>query len=248
MFFFKKKLTPINELFPNSFVDIHSHLLPGIDDGAKTLEDSIFLIKKMKSFGIKNIITTPHILGTFWPNTPEIINDKLALVKNELLNQHITDVNLSAAAEYMLDERFMKLLYEKKLLTIKDNYVLIELSYVNPPENIFDLIFEIQTNGYIPILAHPERYIFYHYNFKNYKKLKDLGCYFQLNLLSLTEYYGREVYSTAIQLLKNNLIDFAGTDTHNDIHLKKLKELGTAKNVKLLKPLLLKNNLFNNFN
>lgn len=238
MFFFKKKITPINELLPSNFIDIHSHLLPGIDDGAKSIEESIQLIKTMRSYGIKNITTTPHILGSFWPNTPEIINEKLELVRKELKTQNINDINLNAAAEYMLDEKFMKLMYEKNLLSIKDNYVLIELSYVNPPENIFDILFEIQANGYKPILAHPERYLFYHYKFDIYKKIKNAGCLLQMNLLSLTNYYGSEVNRTARELLKNNLIDFVGTDTHNKNHLKFLKELGTSKNVSLLKPIL----------
>jgi len=244
LFFFKKKIIPLNELFPEGFVDIHSHLLPGIDDGSKSLEESIQLIKKFKSFGIKNITTTPHILGAFWPNTPEIINEKLDLVRKELIHQNITDIQLNAAAEYMLDEKFMKLLYDKNLLTLKDNYILIELSYINPPENIFDIIFDIQANGYKPILAHPERYLFYHYKFENYKKLKDAGCYFQLNLLSLVGYYGSEVNKTAIQLLKNNLIDFLGSDVHNNIHQKYMSKLGTQKNAALLKPILENNSIF----
>jgi tyrosine-protein phosphatase YwqE len=244
LFFFKKKITPINELFPEGFVDIHSHLLPGIDDGVKSIEESVNLIKQFREIGIKNIITTPHILGSFWPNTPEIINNKLNFVRKELVKQKIKDVKLNAAAEYLRDEKFMTLLYEKKLLTLRDNYILIELSYVNPPENIFEIIFEIQANGYKPILAHPERYLFYHYKFNNYKKLIDAGCKFQLNLLSLTNYYGSEVNKTAKQLLKNNLIDFLGTDTHNFNHLKYLKQIGTSKNVKLLKPIIENNKIF----
>ncbi|MGK0308531.1 MAG: protein-tyrosine phosphatase, partial [Urechidicola sp.] len=155
LFFLKKKITPINELLPEDFVDIHSHLIPGIDDGAKNIEESIELIKQFKKIGITNIITTPHVLGSFWPNTPEIINTKLDIVRKELVMQKVKGIKLKAAAEYILDEKFMRLLYEKKLLTIKDNYILIELSYINPPENIFEIIFEIQANGYKPILAHP---------------------------------------------------------------------------------------------
>lgn len=244
MFFFKKKIIPLNELFPEGFVDIHSHLLHGIDDGSKSLEESIRLIKKFRNFGIKNITTTPHILGSFWPNTPEIINEKLEIVRNELAYQNITDIQLNAAAEYMLDERFMRLLYNKNLLTIKDDFILIELSYINPPENVFEIIFDIQANGYKPILAHPERYLFYHYKFGNYKKLKDAGCYFQLNLLSLVGYYGSEVNKTAIQLLKNNLIDFLGSDVHNHNHLQHLNKLGSSKNITLLKPILENNSIF----
>lgn len=244
MFFLKKKITPLIDFLPERFVDIHSHLLPGIDDGAVTIDDSIKLIKSIKNLGINNIITTPHILGAFWPNTPEIITNKLDFVKTKLETQNISLNKLSAAAEYMLDEKFMNLLYHKELLTLKDNYVLVEMSYVNPPENIFDIIFEIQANGYKPILAHPERYLFYHYRFDLYKKLKEKGCLFQLNLLSLTNYYGSEVNKTAIQLLKNHLIDFAGTDIHNIRHIKYLDTIGTSKNIELIKPILKNNTEF----
>ncbi len=244
MLFFKKKTIPFNKLFPNGFVDIHSHLLPEIDDGAKSIEDSIAMIKRFQSFGIKNITTSPHILGELWPNTPEIINQKLNLVKSKLIEENINDINLNAAAEYMLDEKFMALLEQKNLLTIKYDYILIEMSFMNHPENIFEIIFEIQTKGYKPILAHPERYSYYHHKFETYQKLKELGCYFQLNLLSLTKYYGREVYKTAVELLKNNMIDFLGTDVHNNNHLDYLNKLGTSKNVKLLKPILNNNDIF----
>lgn len=242
MFFFKKKIIPLIEIIPDGFIDIHSHLLPSIDDGAKNIDESIKLIKEFKKNGITNIVTTPHILGTFWPNTPEIINNKLSKVKSELKSRKVTDINIHAAAEYMLDEKFMKLLYQKELLTIKGNYILIELSYVNPPENVFDIIFEIQANGYTPILAHPERYLFYHYKFDIYKKFKEKGCLLQLNLLSLTNYYGSEVYRTAKELLKNNLIDFAGTDVHNMNHMQYLNKIGTKKNIDLILPIL-KNNI-----
>lgn len=236
--FFKKKIIPFQELFPDGFNDIHSHLLPGIDDGAKSLEDSIELIRLFRSIGIKNFTTSPHILGEVWPNTPKIINDKLALVKAELIKQNITDITINTAAEYMLDEKFMRLLKEKKLLTIKDDFILVEFSYINHPENILDIIFEIQTQGYKPILAHPERYNYYHLKFDMYHKLKHAGCYFQLNLLSLTNYYGGNVQKVAVKLLKNNMIDFLGTDVHHKRHFYSLSKLGTKKNIALLQPVL----------
>jgi len=239
--FFNKKIIPFQEIFPEGFNDIHSHLLPGIDDGVKSMENSIELIQLFRSIGIKNITTTPHTLGEVWPNTPEIINNKLALVKAELIKQNITDVNLTAASEYMLDEKFMELLEQKKLLTIKDNFILIEFSYINHPENILEIIFEIQTKGYKPILAHPERYNYYHNKFKMYEKLKLAGCYFQMNLLSLTNYYGNNVQKIAVKLLENNMIDFLGTDVHHKNHFNALSKLGTKKNIELLSPILMNN-------
>jgi len=229
MIFFKKRKIPLIDFFSNDFVDIHSHLLPGIDDGAKDIEDSISLITKMRSYGIKNFITTPHILGDVYPNTPEIIKDKLGLVQKTLKEKGLTDISIRAAAEYMLDEQFSEILKANNILTLKDNIILVEMSYFNAPYNLYEILFEIQLKGYKPVLAHPERYIFYHNDFENFYKLKKAGCLFQLNLLSLTEQYGKGIQKTAHKLIKENLYDFVGTDTHHHNHLNLLKKIGNSK-------------------
>ena len=244
MFFFKKKEIPLNEFFPNGFVDIHSHLLPGIDDGANNIEDSISLISKMYSYGIKNFVTTPHVLGDVYPNSSEIILSKLEEVKQELNNQGFIDVNIRAAAEYMMDERFVERLQSNDILTIKNNFILVEMSYFNAPYNLYDVLFEIQLKGYKPILAHPERYAFYHNDFENFYKLKKAGCVFQLNLLSLTEQYGKGVQKTVQKLLKENLYDYVGTDTHHHNHLNLLKKIGNNKIKKQIEHLLINNKKF----
>ena len=244
MLFFKKKKTPLNKLFPQGFVDIHSHLLPGIDDGAKDLETSIALIQKMSSYGIKNFITTPHILGDVYPNTPEIINSKLKEVTDELKRRSLLDISISAAAEYMMDEKFIELIEKEQLLTLKDNLVLVEMSYFSPPINLYEILFQLQLKGYKPILAHPERYNSYHTNIENYHKLKRAGCLFQLNLLSLTEYYGKHVQKITQKLLKENLYDFVGTDTHHENHLLALQEIATPKILKKIATLFLNNKQF----
>lgn len=244
MFFFKKKEIPLNEFFPNGFVDIHSHLLPGIDDGAKDLNNSIELIQKMSSYGIKNFITTPHVLGDVYPNSSETINNKLKEVRDELNNRNITDITINAAAEYMMDEQFSALLEKNDILTLKDNYILVEMSYFSPPINLFEILFQIQLKGYKPILAHPERYNSYHNNFEIYYKLKKAGCLFQLNLLSLTEQYGKFVTKTAEKLIKENLYDFVGTDTHHKNHLNLLQKVSTKKNLKNIEQLLVNNKKF----
>jgi len=241
MFFFKKKEIPLHEFFPKGFVDMHSHLLPGIDDGAKDLETSIALIQKMASYGIKNIITTPHVLGDVYPNTPEIIKRALKEVRTALLERNITDITIDAAAEYMLDEQFSAILEKDKLLTLKDNYVLVEMSYFNAPINLYELLFEIQLKGYKPVLAHPERYHFYHHNFKEYYKLKTAGCLFQLNLLSLTEHYGKHAQKTAEKLLKEHMYNFVGTDAHHEKHLDIVRKVSTKKNKNLLETIMQKN-------
>mgnify|MGYP006074872081 FL=1 len=241
MFFFKKKENKISDFFTNSFVDIHSHLLPGLDDGASDLDESIELIKKMSDLGIKNFITTPHVLGDIYQNSSTAIKEKLQKVKDELLKRNITDVSIDVAAEYMLDEQFSLLLEKNDILTLKDNYILVEMSYFNPPLNIFNILFEIQLKGYKPILAHPERYNFYHNDFEKFYKLKNAGCLFQLNLLSVSEYYGKNIQKISKKLLNLGMYDFVGTDLHNTKHLNHLESLLTDTNKEQLK-LLLKNN------
>jgi len=244
MIFFKKKEIPLVNFFPKGFVDIHSHLLPGIDDGAKNMDKSIQLISKMRSFGIKNFITTPHVLGDVYQNSSQTIRKKLQEVKEELIKRNIIDISIHAAAEYMMDEQFSELLAEKDILTLKDNYILVEMSYFSAPINLYDIIFEIQVKGFKPILAHPERYNFYHTDFNHYYKLKKAGCLFQLNLLSLTEQYGKGVQKIAQQLLKENLYDFVGTDIHHNNHLDSLKKIGTKKYLEKIKHLLDNNKKF----
>lgn len=244
MLFSKKKKLPLTDFFQNNFVDIHSHILPGIDDGAKDMDCSIALILKMYSYGIKNFITTPHVLGTVYPNSTNTIKKKLQQVKNTLKERGIKDVSLKAAAEYMLDEEFSYLLAKDDILVLKDNFILVEMSYFNAPINLYELLFEIQLKGYKPILAHPERYTFYHDHKENYYKLKKAGCLFQLNLLSLTEHYGKGVQKASETLLKENMYDFVGTDTHHQGHLELLQDIGTKKNLKKIKHLLDNNKKF----
>jgi len=237
MLFFKKKI-PLTDFFTDGFVDIHSHLLPGIDDGATDMDTSIALLLKMASYGIKNFITTPHVLGSVYPNSSEVIKQKLAAVKKELEKREIKGISIQAAAEYMLDGEFSALLDQKDILVLKDNYILVEMSYFSAPINLYELLFKIQLKGYKPILAHPERYNFYHTDFKSYYKLKQAGCLFQLNLLSLTDQYGKGVQKTSEKLLKENLYDFVGTDTHHQNHLELLPKIGTKKTLEKIKHLL----------
>jgi tyrosine-protein phosphatase YwqE len=198
----------------------------------------------MASFGIKNFITTPHVLGSVYPNSSEVIREQLAAVKKELEKREIKDISIQAAAEYMLDEEFSALLDQKDILVLKDNYILVEMSYFSAPINLYELLFKIQLKGYKPVLAHPERYNFYHTDFKSYYKLKQAGCLFQLNLLSLTDQYGKGVQKTSEKLLKENLYDFVGTDTHHQNHLELLPKIGTKKTLEKIKHLLNNNKKF----
>jgi protein-tyrosine phosphatase len=239
---FKQK-TVLKSLIPSQYVDIHSHLLPGIDDGAKKIEDTISLINQMKEIGYETIITTPHIITNIWKNTENSIRDKYAETK-DLVKTSIDENRFNVAAEYMMDSFFLKRLTSKKLLTLKDNYILIEMSYLNPPIQLFDILFEIQLAGYKPILAHPERYLFYHNNFKEYEKIKNSGCLFQLNLLSTVDYYGEKITRISDNLLKNDFYDFVGSDIHHQNHINAFNRNINIKNVAKLEAVIQKNLFF----
>ena len=209
--FFKQKNPFLRDLIPDNFVDIHSHLLPGIDDGATCIEDTECLIKGLEKVGIKKFVTTPHVMGEVWKNTSLEITKKLSTTIQELKIPDI-DKRFKAAAEYMIDEEFRELFKKERLLTLKENYVLVEMSYISPSLQLYDILFELQSAGYQPILAHPERYNFYHHSLDYYKKLKNAGCLFQLNMLSATGYYGEHITKISNSLVKEGLIDFIGSD------------------------------------
>ncbi len=229
LFFFKKSYPLLVDIIPENYVDIHSHLLPGIDDGAKNIDETISMISELKKLGFSKFVTTPHIMTFVWENSRKIIEDTLNLTVKNLENSG-TLTPIKSGAEYMMDMNFLKIFKEEKLLTLKDDYVLVEMSYINAPIQLYDIIFELQVEGYIPVLAHPERYNFYHNNINEYKKLKNSGCLFQLNLLSTTGYYGPQISKSADVLLQNNLIDFVGSDVHHQKHIDFLSKKIVLKN------------------
>lgn len=209
--------------------DMHSHLLPGIDDGSPDLETSVKLIRGMMDMGFRKFITTPHIMWEMYKNTPEIINAKLALLRNRLKEEGL-DVEINAAAEYFLDDHVEGLLQRnEKLLTIKDNWVLAEFSLASAPHGLKDILFEMQMQGYQPVIAHPERYLYLEGNKTLYEELKDIGCYFQLNILSLSGYYGKSAQELASHLIKKGYYDLVGTDLHHFRHLDALRSGTTGQ-------------------
>lgn len=235
----------MRDLIPDNYIDIHSHLLPGIDDGSPSLEITTTLINGLEEIGFKKFITTPHIMGDVWNNTSNEITEKLFSTISELKVHNINN-RLKAAAEYMIDAEFWELFKKEPLLCLKDNLVLVEISYLNPPIQLYDILFELQVAGYQPVLAHPERYSFYHETtLSHYKKLKKVGCLFQLNMLSTTGYYGERVAKTADLLLKNGLIDFVGSDVHHTRHLEFMHKKIVLKNHEYLTPIFQNNSFFN---
>lgn len=243
--FFKQNKPFLKDAIPDNFIDIHSHLLPGIDDGAETIEDTRMLINGLEEIGFKKFITTPHVMGDVWKNTSEGINEKLFSTVAELKVPNINN-RFKAAAEYMIDSEFTALIKSKSLLCLKDNLVLVEISYLSPPIQLYEILFELQVAGYKPLLAHPERYNFYHEtSLSHYKKLKKAGCLFQLNMLSAAGYYGERVAKTADLLLKNGLIDFVGSDVHHSRHMEFMTKKVVLKNHEHLGSIFQNNSFFN---
>jgi protein-tyrosine phosphatase len=229
---FKKGKKDIQSSLPFPVTtDIHSHVLPGIDDGSPDMQTSLQLIRGLYDLGYRKLVATPHVIGDFYRNNPVIINGQLEKVKAACRESGI-DIELSAAAEYMLDDYFLQLLKKNEVLTVHKNIILTELPYSVMPMNVSEMVFEIITAGYKPILAHPERYFYYHNDFEEYYRLKELGFSLQVNLLSLTGYYGSVVAKGARFIFDNGLADFVGTDMHHVRHLEALssKETNTILN------------------
>ncbi|KQB99702.1 tyrosine-protein phosphatase [Pedobacter sp. Hv1] len=219
---FKKKKEPGFD-FSAIGADMHSHILPGIDDGAKTLNDSLMLAKRFKSLGFRKLVATPHIMADYFRNTPDTVNRALDTLREGLLQNNI-DLEVDAAAEYYLDETFESKIAKKEVLTFGQNFLLFELSYINAPHNLFEVIAKIQDAGYQPVLAHPERYPYYYNSIESHQQIRDTGCFLQLNTISLTGYYGKSSKQTAEELIDNYCVDFLGTDMHHLRHADALKE------------------------
>lgn len=234
---FKRKEYLIEHL--RGITDIHNHILPGIDDGAANVSDSIDLLLKYHELGINSFIATPHIMNDYYPNTSKTINNafnELEAAKRNI--EQLKDVKIICAAEYMMDQHFLELVETEKILTLKENYVLVEMSYFQAPINLNEILFKLQTMGFKPVLAHPERYAFYHSKeLIKYEELKNRGCRFQLNALSLTPHYGTNMQNIALKLLEKGMFDFIGTDTHRLQHLEKLESItfNKKKSAALLK-------------
>lgn len=219
--------------FSSIVTDMHSHLIPAIDDGVQSIDESIELIVELKSMGFKKLITTPHIMTDSYNNTQEIIREGFNKVKEQIQKEGI-EIELDYAAEYYVDEYFERKIGKEKFLTIGDNYLLIETSYINQPENLKEIIFRLLAEKYKPILAHPERYAYMFDRFDKYKELKETGVLFQLNLNSVTGVYSPIVKIIAKKLIDLGMIDLVGTDVHNKQHTFTLKKCLNEKSCQKL--------------
>lgn len=225
--------------------DMHSHLAAGIDDGAQTVEDALALIRQMYGMGYRHFITTPHIFTGVHNNTAETIRAAAEKV-HAALAAEMPDVTYSAAAEYYLDEHFEKLIEDREVMTFGKNFVLFELSFAAEQASLARAIFHMQLNGYRPVLAHPERYEYWHGNFSKYEAMADKDVLLQLNITSLSGHYGPGVRKISERLIDAGLISLLGSDCHHMGHIElmqvarscrplhKLLESGQLINIQLL--------------
>lgn len=225
MFSFFKKKAPKTEMDTPSSVldfsflelDMHSHLVPGIDDGAKQLDDSVRFVEALFALGIRKIITTPHIHGEMYDNDTAKVQKHFQPLK-DYVAAHLPEMHIQVSAEYFLDNYFLNEVLPKGLMPFGDNNVLVEVSMAGWNRNFNDILFAVQANGYHPILAHPERYV-YETNFSVYEKLKSKGVCLQMNLLSIMGYYGKTIQQNAEKLMAMGFYDYCGTDLHHERHL-----------------------------
>lgn len=239
---FKKEEADAGLPVERPLVDMHSHLLPGIDDGVDNFEESVDIIKSLMALGYRKFITTPHVMSDFYRNSPEEIR-ALCAELNSILQQRGIDVEVEAAAEYYLDDHFEDQLKKRNLLTFGNNYVLVETSYLNPCDNLYEMIFNARTAGYQPILAHPERYTYLYDNFDKYKEIFRRDVFFQVNLASLVGYYSKDSKRIAERLIKEGMVHFVGTDVHHMRHVPHLTNAINSENFRHLCQLKLMNNL-----
>lgn len=209
---------------------MHSHVLPGIDDGAADPETSLELIEGLESLGYEKLIASPHILWDMFRNNDQTIEEALQVARKSVEDSG-SKIKLYAAAEYYMDEHFDDLLRTNSpLRCFKDNMVLVEFSFISPPLNLKEKLFDMHMKGYQPVIAHPERFLYFNENKKWYNEAVDTGCLLQINLLSLTGYYGKLSLDLAKYIYKNKLVHFLGTDLHHHRHLNTLRHSSQLMN------------------
>lgn len=243
MLSFLKKQSPVLPITLSHFEsDWHCHILPQIDDGAQNEAETLQMLQEYATLGIKKIVATPHVRADFFKNTTQSIQ-KAAVIVKKLIQEHRLPLTLEVSAEYFADENFLTLIQQNDLLPIENQYVLFELPMQQPSLLAQKLVEKLQKQGYVPVLAHPERYRYWHGRPREWAFWKNQGVCFQLNLLSLAGYYGSAERKTSEQLLDADYIDAVGTDAHSLKHLQKLTELGKNSYFEALQQLPLLNRL-----
>jgi protein-tyrosine phosphatase len=223
--FFKKKTTDVQPLT----VDIHSHLLAGIDDGVKSVEEAGEIILYFQKLGYRKLITSPHVMSDAYRNTPAIINEKLQQLKQHLQDRNIP-VQIEAVAEYYLDESLLDMLQTgQQLLTFGSRYLLFETNFISEPLILKEFIFQAAAKGYKPVLAHPERYLYLHQNLPKAEDILNRGVLFQLNISSITGHYSSQVQHMAAALIDRGWVHMLGSDCHHLQHAKLVEQTLASK-------------------
>ena len=226
MFSFYKKKKKLS--VPCLKIDLHSHLIPGIDDGSQSMDESLTLLRGLEALGYEKVITTPHIMMDAYRNNREIIMGGMRDVCEAAQREGIS-LKIEAAAEYYLDDGFIDLLKKGDMLTFAGEHLLFETSYVAKPIQFENMVFDIGSSGYKPVLAHPERYRYIKDPEKEYGRMKELGIMFQVNLNSFGGHYGQQAKEQALFLSKHGMIDLLGSDTHHKKHVSSLGEVINSK-------------------
>lgn len=239
-FSFLKKEEPKPPL-PPLLVDMHSHFLPGIDDGAENLEESLKLLKTFEDRGYRKIITTPHIIQDLYENSAENIFPVLEKVR-AALKEEGSALQIEAAAEYFLDDNFIALMEAgHSFLTLKDQYILVETGFMNEPAYLRDVLFKLRLKGYKPVLAHPERYHYLQQKKEKLEELFDSGVKLQINTMSLAGYYGPPALKLAEWMIEQGFVHFLGSDCHRSRHLEPLENAYKSKGYQKIRELPLLN-------
>ena len=213
-FFWKRQKPDLSQLR----VDIHSHLLPQLDDGVQSMGEALEILRNFERLGFEKVITTPHIMGNYYANTPEIIERKLDDLKTEVSKSGLS-IEIEAAAEYYMDDQFISMLDNKdQLLTFGDNYLLVETSYMNEPMFLNEVLFKIKSLGLKPVIAHPERYLYLQEKPEKILELVDRGALMQLNVNSIIGFYSIPTKKLARWMVDHETIHFLGSDCHNLKH------------------------------
>lgn len=211
------------------FTDWHSHILPGVDDGVRTVEEALEILRLYEELGVKAVWLTPHIMEDI-PNTTAHLRERFT----ELQATYTGPITLHLAAENMLDNLFEERLEQNDLLPLGENgdHLLVETSYFTPPMGLSNILLRIKAKGYYPILAHPERYVYMER--KDYQRLIELRVKFQLNLPSIAGMYGSRIKKKTMWLLSEKVIAYTGTDIHHYDTFQKLIYTGVSKNAQKL--------------
>ena len=226
--------------------DIHCHIMPGVDHGAATTEDSLQLIESQQGWGIEQIILTSHVTESTFENNPETLADGF-----ERLTKAVAEagnpIKLAYSAEYRIDSLFMEQLENNRIVPMPDNYLLVENSFIQEPIGLDRLLFDLKVKGFKTIMAHPERFPYYHESLRRYEVLHDAGNLFQINLLSLAGYFGKETKKVAEWMVKNGMVDFLGSDIHHMRHVNAINKYLKSSDYRKLRPLMektVKNDIF----